>query len=498
MRIKIYVTCILFIALAGFSSCDKWLDLKPEDGIVKQEFWKSKEDVQSAVIGCYASLLGPAPGVNDRALADYLFMWGELRADMVVPATYASVDETDIANMNILPTNGICNWAAFYRVINYCNSVIDLAPAVMKNDPTFTQVELDGFLAEALTIRAYMYFTLARTFGDVPLKLKVTASDADNFQIPQSSQVDVLKQVAADLALAEPKAFVTYGNNAADKGRITKYTINAMQADVYLWLNEYDNALAACDKVINSGRFGLIPASNAWFNTVYAKGNSTESIFEFQYDLQKLNPFYSMFLDRPRYFASGRVMEEVFGIDFQDDTKKDIRGDRASLVASDNYIYKYVGLNNQDRKSLEQSNTHWFVYRYADVLLMKAEALNQKGKGEEALALIAEVRERAQALEQTHKSPLASDKDGITDYILEERAREFAFEGKRWFDVLRNARRDNYARLDILLTMAAFSAPSDRQQSILAKLKDKNSHYLPVYFYELQTNKALVQNPFYK
>jgi hypothetical protein len=129
---------------------------------------------------------------------------------------------------------------------------------------------------------------------------------------------------------------------------------------------------------------------------------------------------------------------------------------------------------------------------------MKAEALNQKEKGEEALALIAEVRERAQALEQTHKSPLASDKDGITDYILEERAREFAFEGKRWFDVLRNARRDNYARLDILLTMAAFSAPSDRQQSILAKLKDKNSHYLPVYFYELQTNKALVQNPFYK
>jgi hypothetical protein len=486
------------MALAGFSSCDKWLDLKPEDGIVKQEFWKSKEDVQSAVTGCYASLLGPAPGVNDRALADYLFMWGELRADMVIPATYATVDETDIANMNILPTNPICNWAAFYRVINYCNSVIDLAPAVRQNDPTFTQAELDGFLAEALTIRAYMYFTLARTFGDVPLKLKVTASDADNFQIPQSSQADVLKQVAADLVLAESKAVVSYGNNASDKGRITKYTINAMQADVYLWLNDYDNALAACDKVINSGIFGLIPASNAWFTTVYANGNSRESIFEFQYDLQKLNPFYSMFLDRPRYFASGRVMEEVFGIDFQDDTKKDIRGDRASLVASDNYIYKFVGLNNQDRKSLEQSDTHWFVYRYADVLLMKAEALNQKERGEEALALIAEVRERAGALAQTEKSPLVSDKEGITDYILEERAREFAFEGKRWFDVLRNARRDNYARLDILLTMAAFSAPSDRQQSILAKLKDKNSHYLPVYFYELQTNKALVQNPFYK
>lgn len=498
MRIKIGGIFILFLTLTIFSSCKKWMDLKPEDGIVRQEFWKSKEDVQSAVIGCYASLLGPAPGVNDRPLADYLFMWGELRADMMVPGTYASEDERDIANMNILPTNPLCNWAAFYRVINYCNSVIDLAPGVMKNDPTFKQAELDGFLAEALTIRAYMYFTLARTFGDVPLKLKATTSDADNFQIPKSSQADVLKQVAADLVTAESKAVTTYGNNAFDKGRITKYTVNAMQADVYLWLGEYNNAIIACDKVINSGKFALIDASNAWFTTVYATGNSTESIFEFQYDLQKLNPFYDMFLNRPRYFASGRVMEEVFGIDFQDDTKKDIRGDRASLVASDNYIYKFVGLNNQDRKSLEQSDTHWFVYRYADVLLMKAEALNQVGKGEEALMLIAEVRERAQALAQTEMSPLATDKDGITDYILAERAREFAFEGKRWFDVLRNARRDNYARLDILLTMAAYSAPADRQQSILAKLQDKNSHYLPVYQYELQTNKALVQNPFYE
>jgi len=498
MQIKICGTFILFLSLIGFSSCKKWMDLKPEDGIVKQEFWKSKEDVQSAVIGCYASLLGPAPGVSDRPLADYLFMWGELRADMVVTGTYATEDERDIANMNILPTNPLCNWAAFYRVINYCNSVIDLAPGVMQNDPTFTQSELDGFLAEALTIRAYMYFTLARTFGNVPLKLKATISDADNFQIPQSSQDDVLKQVAADLVTAESKAVVTYGNNASDKGRITKYTINAMQADVYLWLGEYDNAITACDKVINSGKFALIPATDSWFTTVYANGNSTESIFEFQYDLQKLNTFYDMFLNRPRYFASGRVMEEVFGIDYQDDTKKDIRGDRASLVASDNYIYKYVGLNNRDRKSLEQSDTHWFVYRYADVLLMKAEALNQVEKGEDALKLIAEVRERAQALAQTEMSPLVTDKDGITDYILAERAREFAFEGKRWFDVLRNARRDNYARLDILLTMAAYSAPSDRQQSILAKLQDKNSHYLPVYFYELQTNKALVQNPFYK
>lgn len=86
----------------------------------------------------------------------------------------------------------------------------------------------------------------------------------------------------------------------------------------------------------------------------------------------------------------------------------------------------------------------------------------------------------------------------MTDYLLAERAREFAFEGKRWFDVLRNARRNNYERLDLLISMALISAPADQQQSIIAKLQDPNSHYLPINEYELYTNKALVQNPFYK
>ncbi|MEP7092429.1 MAG: RagB/SusD family nutrient uptake outer membrane protein, partial [Flavobacterium sp.] len=89
-------------------------------------------------------------------------------------------------------------------------------------------------------------------------------------------------------------------------------------------------------------------------------------------------------------------------------------------------------------------------------------------------------------------------KSEVTDYLLAERAREFAFEGKRWFDVLRNARRKDYDRLDLLKNMALISAPPNQLQSILAKLEDPNSHYLPINEYELYTNKALIQNPFYK
>ena len=129
---------------------------------------------------------------------------------------------------------------------------------------------------------------------------------------------------------------------------------------------------------------------------------------------------------------------------------------------------------------------------------MKAEALNETGNGQAALDLVYTIRARANALSSTDLTPAPNDKNLIQDFILEERAREFCFEGKRWFDVLRNAKRNNYQRLPILLNMVALSAPSNMQQSAQAKLRDFNSHYLPIYLYEIQTNKQLIQNPFYK
>ncbi|KHJ39266.1 SusD family protein [Pedobacter glucosidilyticus] len=497
---KIYITLLLTLFLGSFTSCNKWLELKPQDGIVGSEFWQTKEQVQSAVIGCYSSLLTSPPGNRDAPLVELLFMYGELRGDMVTQGPFASIDEIDLIEVNVLETSNLTNWRTFYRIINYCNNVIDLAPAVLQRDPTLTQTELNGYVAEALGLRAFLYLTLAKTWGDVPLKLTATKSDADNFQIPQSTQLQVFQQIEKDLIEAEAKAKTTHGSVAADKGRITKHTINAMQAELYLWLEDYNKCIEACQKIEDSGRFSLVPGNNAWFSTLYANGNSSEGIFEFQFDLQQLNPFYVMFFQRPRFLASTRVMEQVYQIDFTDETKFDIRGNGASLIASDNTIYKYLGEDRNTRKTLEQSFTHWFAYRYADVLLMKAEALNEIGDGKKAVEYIEMIRSRANALTQTRTdfADPDSDKPGVTDYILQERAREFAFEGKRWFDVLRNAKRNNYQRLDLIIDMVTASAPPDKQRSIISKYRDFNSHYLPVNFTELRTNKALVQNPFYK
>ena len=497
-----YLALFLFAVILT-TSCEKWLDLKPQDGIIKQNFWKTKEDVKAAVIGCYSSLFATTPK---------LFIWGEIRGDMISPTIKTSREQIDIINGNISSSNSITSWREFYKTINYCNTVIDFAPAVLVSDKTFKEADLNSYLAEAYALRGLMYFDLLKAFGEVPLQLKATSSDASLEQLVKSTQQEVWDQIVSDLTFAEQNAVTTYGIRQQDKGRITRYTVNAIQADVYLWMEKYTECIDACNKVIGSGQFGLIagkvPGDNLtdsvvnsqWFNTVFYLGNSNESIFEYQYDAQILNPFYSMLISSSKQFiGSTIVMDEIYTVDPLDDKNKDIRGDFGSIRASDGAIWKFAGSDNaKDLRTQTSSYAHWFVYRYSDILLMKAEALAWSGGGAEALSLVNVIRYRANALIATAKSPDPNTPIEVSDYIMEERAREFAFEGKRWYDILRNSKRNNYENIQFLLDIVVKTAPSDKQQSILSKYKDVRSHYLPINLYELQTDKNLEQNPFYQ
>jgi hypothetical protein len=513
---KRFLYILIAVTTLISAGCKKWLDLKPQDGIIKEEFWKTKEQVGAAVIGIYSSMQEGPSGTYGRptyipALSEQLFVWGECRADNIAPSTFTSSDDIDLVNVNIQPVNVNANWRPFYRTINFCNTVIQKAPEVLANDNTFTPAQLDNYISEALTIRALMYFYLVRTFGDVPLKLNATLSDQDITPIPKTSKDSILNQIVLDLEQAEAKAVTSFGDPASDKGRVTKYTVNAIQADVYLWMDRYADCITACNKIINSQRFGLIRGATVngpvieynsnWFNALYYNGNSNEGIFELQFDAQRLNYFYGMFsssIPSRRWVATADLMDRVFTVDFTNNENYDIRGDGGSVRAATSTIWKYVGANTTALRSFDQSYAHWFFYRYADILLLKAEALNESGQGQAALDLVYTVRTRANALAATDLTPSPSDKNLIQDFILQERSREFCFEGKRWFDVLRNAKRNNYQRLNILLNMVAISVPSNQQQSAQAKMMDKNAHYLPVYLNELQVNNLLVQNPFYR
>jgi starch-binding outer membrane protein, SusD/RagB family len=506
----------VFIITVFLFSCKKWLDLKPEDGIIKEEFWKTKEQVNAAVLGIYAGMMEGSSGSYTTSgyvpsLSELFFVWGECRGDNIAPATFISADDLDLVNVNTQPTNVNVNWRPFYRIINLCNTVIEKAPEVLTQDNTFSQTQLDNYLSEAYAVRALMYFFLVRSFGDVPLKLEATLSDQNIQPLAKSPQSAVLEQVVNDLKLAEAKGVTTYGTQGSDKGRITKYTVNAILADVYLWMDKFNEALAECNKVINSQRFGLIKGATIngtlieynpdWFNMLYYTGNSNEGIFELQFDAQKLNPYYPIFsssISSRRWIMHPTIMERVFTVDFTNDLNYDIRGDGASVRAATSTIWKYVGASATALRSIDQSFAHWIFYRYADILMMKAEALNELGQGAAALDIIYTIRKRANALAATDLMPSPGDKSLIQDFILQERAREFAFEGKRWYDVLRFAKRNNYARIGVLLSSVAMSVSSNLQQSAQAKMQDHNSHYFPIYLFELQSNNLLVQNPFYR
>jgi len=497
---RIYKAAILaVIAMFSCSSCNKYLSLRPQDGITSDQFFQTKEQLQAAVIGIYNGLCNASGG---RAPSELFFVWGETRADFVAPGSGIIADETSIIQDNILATNQFVAWGSIYRVINLCNNVLDNGPNVINVDNTLTTTALNGFLGEALAVRALMYFYLVRSFGDVPLKLSYTANDGDLQQLAKTPQSAILTQIVADLKTAEGYALPTYGVVAYDKGRITKFTVETIQADVYLWMDDFADCITACDKVINSGKYGLVAGNGSWFGILYAQGNSSEGIFELQFDAQQLNTYFGMFEVgfqlKPRYLANASLLDNWYTTDLLVATDVDIRGIDVAIHVNDASIYKFIAINPGSLRTAATSYAHWIMYRYADVLLMKAEACIYSSRGQDALDLITVIRTRANALIGTLQTPSNTDVNGMTSYLVAERAREFAFEGKRWYDLLRNAKRNNFARIDLLTTAAISSVPPLNLQSALSKIRDARSLYFPIPQGDIQNDPNLIQNPFYK
>jgi hypothetical protein len=124
---------------------------------------------------------------------------------------------------------------------------------------------------------------LVRTFGKVPLVLTPSKDDAQDFNVPQNTEREILDQIIADLLTAQKTARADYGVGAYNKGRITLNAVNALLADVYLWDQQYDKCVATCDKILNNQSLQLVDGDEL-INSVFFTGNSKESIFELQFD----------------------------------------------------------------------------------------------------------------------------------------------------------------------------------------------------------------------
>jgi hypothetical protein len=522
---------MMVVALAAAQvSCSDWLDLKPYDGVVEDDYWKTKEDVHAMVIGCYSSLL-------NKNMVSNMIYWGELRADLVTDGPSASAGVKNIIRGEISPENGIVAWDEFYNTINQCNKVIEKSELVRELDQTFSDNLYRQYLAEVIAIRSLMYFYLVRSFQDVPLVLAASNSDAQDYYPAKAKGSDILDTLASHLSATAAYLPTGYGATAMTKGRFTSMAAKTLLADIYLWQENYAACNSLCAQVIESGQFSIIPVSREpveirndadevidtvyyatmadaeqWFDMLYVTGNSVESILELQFPKTHeslADPFFAVFnssSSRPVLSANDVILDGIFFPVYEYDLDaKDIR----SETYQQGYAWKFVGtgLSTAERRT-ERSFPHWIIYRLPDVLLMRAEALTQMaiagGNDQdllwEAYALALQVRERANAVEGAG-SRLQSPINGKTleKLILEERAREFLFEGKRWYDVLRHARRNDYAgeNREYLMNMAINSAPPEKQASLQVKYLDNWFHYWPIYISAVEINKNLAQNEFY-
>ena len=222
---KRYLTVILLASMGLFQACD-WLEILPPDGLVTDEYWKTKEDVQATLMGAYQQF---------AAMDEVLFFVGELRGDMLEATTNAPGNLVQVMSSNIYSTNALCDWSGFYKIINYCNNVIEMAPKVLEIDNTFTEYDMRNYQAEAVFLRGLAYFYLVRIYGEVPYVDQPTSDDNVNFYIPKSSGDSILMWVEEDLLSYQGTITTTYANLKEDKGRATKGAMNALLADIALW-----------------------------------------------------------------------------------------------------------------------------------------------------------------------------------------------------------------------------------------------------------------------
>lgn len=436
---KTIINILNFALLLGLlSSCEKFLDLEPvSNGIAVDEgsdsaFYKTASEAEAALGGVYADFR------NEYFELDY-FVNGDAQSD----DAYAGADnianfQIDDFNIDATNSNITRDWAYLYSTIGKANLVIDNVMAVP--DSALTMDRRRGIIAEASFIRAFQYFQLVQLFGDVPLVLKsITTFNLDilpDLFPPRTPMGEVYAQIILDLETALPDVPVS----AINKGFVTTGAVNALLAKVYATIEPHDwNKVSQyCDAVI-AGPYSLLPNYDELWDNMHE--NSEEAIFEINYEgtSSSGNWGVSMFrgMDWKKFNIPSNDLVKAFD-DEQDNIRKasSIFFDDVTGKWSDPYwpqsTYPFI---NKYRIADAPSPQNYIFIRLADILLLKAEALNEMGNVSGAAELVNQVRSRV-SLANTP----ASTQEAMRLAIEKERRLELAFEGHRWFDLKRTGR----------------------------------------------------------
>lgn len=536
----------------GLTSCSDFLDILPLNDVVLENYWTEKSDVTSNVNGCYEALeinecinrlglWGEIRSENMRLGTNVPNEVNEILKENILPSnpycSWAAI--YDVINR----CNTVCHYAPGVQAIdpNY----------------TEDEMRSDMAQASAIRALCYFYLIRTFRDVPYSKEPSIDDAQryiipASSFETVLDTCIADLEKVKDD---AVRRYYADDSNNAyRNSSRITRQAIYALLADMYLWKGDYDKCIHYCDLVIDFKRnqydemvirdgaptdialFGDIPmildkpvgttqCGNS-YNSIFGNGNSFESIFEiyFRTNTTRLNTWVGRFYvdganSNNGYLSAPDFLRKDVAVGNHTIFKKtDCRAYSSVGVDGSRYfisknVYQNVSFKNQNITSEKDLGlmtskgtptvSNWIFYRLSDVILMKAEAEIERGAEDgykKAFALINTVNKRANDVTNTSRSDTlkmedyVSSKESMEELLLAERHREFLYEGKRWFDLVRFARRDG--NNDRLITLATRKY-IENVNAIKIKLANPNIIYFPYSKSELKANPLLKQNPAY-
>lgn len=465
---KIIYIIFLFALAVLYTACDA-LDLSPEDNFGSGNFWNISAQVDGYMTGLHAQL---------RNNYTMFYVLGEVRGGTQRVGTSSENTSLNYANLrsNVIDEDrpGISNWYGLYSPIMQVNHFIH---KVEKECAFLDEASRKQYLAQAYGLRALYYFMLYKTYGGVPVVTEVELLNgkvtADKFYVKRSTPEETLDFVKSDINKSEDY----YGDlkvvNNYNKGNWSKAATLMLKAEIYMWAakvsitghtatgkTDLKTAQSAIDQVI--GKFELLSDFESIFKTSnrnnkevifalhFADGEATNWAHQFLYqDAVFIGQVYGrdgkkIEADTLQLKGTGGVFRHEYTYDFwstydPEDTRRDATFleyyTKSDLTSSSFGCVMKKGLGSINSNNNRVYDANVIVYRYADALLMKAEIAN--GLDESCAEYINQVRERAYGEKYAGHEYVNSTFEANELAILHERDKEFVWEGKRWFDVVR-------------------------------------------------------------
>ena len=416
---------LMLFSAAALSGCDDFIDLNPISQSSSDGFYSTEYEMEQGLAAAYGALQSTEQygGIGYPSFMEVPSdnTWNLNTTQNGGRAAAFDNFMVDASNAQLANT-----WVACFSGIQKANLVITRASA----SESIAAESKNRILGEAYFLRALTYFNMVRIWGYVPLLTEEVANVNDAFNHTQATPDEIYKQIIKDLEFGANNLPAKYtGSNV---GRVTKGAAQTLLAKVYLTQNNWSQALTLLESVIASGTYDLVPN----FADVFAVNNKNniESIFEVQFDNSINGEGYGG--GDPLQAGSDvnnlpsdnllRLFNE------NPDDRKD-----ATIIDMGTQgmrLYKW-----HDTKTSYGMGFNIIVLRYADVLLMAAEAMNELGYGKaDALKYLNMVRSRSHATEYTYED--LANQTAFRDAVEKERRLELAFENHRWFDLVRTGK----------------------------------------------------------